>query len=43
MSKGDIVIYRSTVYPGCVLVPMLQKVSGLVFNKNFIVATVRKN
>ena len=38
MSKGDIVIYESTVYPGCVeekCVPMLQKVSGLVFNKNF--------
>ncbi len=38
LKKGDIVIYESTVYPGCIeekCVPILKKVSGLVFNKNF--------
>ncbi len=38
LKKGDIVIYESTVYPGCVeeqCVPVLKKVSGLAFNKNF--------
>ena len=38
LSKGDIVIYESTVYPGCTeeeCVPILQKESGLVFNKDF--------
>ena len=36
--KGDIVIYESTVYPGCteeVCVPILENASGLVFNKDF--------
>jgi UDP-N-acetyl-D-galactosamine dehydrogenase len=35
---GDIVIYESTVYPGCteeVCVPILEKQSGLKFNKDF--------
>ena len=35
---GDIVIYESTVFPGCteeVCVPILEKFSGLVFNKDF--------
>ena len=35
---GDIVIYESTVYPGCteeVCVPILEESSGLVFNKDF--------
>jgi len=35
---GDIVIYESTVYPGCteeVCVPILENASGLVFNKDF--------
>lgn len=35
---GDIVIYESTVYPGCteeVCVPVLEKFSGLKFNKDF--------
>ncbi|MFY8037303.1 MAG: nucleotide sugar dehydrogenase, partial [Cyclobacteriaceae bacterium] len=35
---GDIVIYESTVYPGCteeVCVPILEKVSGLKFNVDF--------
>ena len=38
LKKDDIVIYESTVYPGVteeVCVPTLEKVSGLVFNKDF--------
>ena len=38
LKKGDIVIYESTVYPGCTeedCVPVLEKVSGLKFNKDF--------
>ena len=38
MNKGDLVIYESTVFPGCteeVCVPILQEVSGLQFNKDF--------
>jgi len=38
LSKGDIVIYESTVYPGAteeVCVPILQAQSGLVFNQDF--------
>ena len=38
LSKDDIVIYESTVYPGAteeVCVPILEKHSGLTFNKNF--------
>ena len=38
LKKGDIVIYESTVYPGCTeedCVPVLEKFSGLVFNKDF--------
>ena len=38
LSKDDIVIYESTVYPGVteeVCVPILEKHSGLTFNKNF--------
>jgi len=37
---GDIVIYESTVYPGCTeeeCVPVLAEVSGLTFNKDFYV------
>ena len=40
LKKGDIVIYESTVYPGCteeVCVPILEKVSGLKFNEDFFV------
>ena len=35
---GDIVIYESTVFPGCteeVCVPILEKLSGLTYNKDF--------
>lgn len=38
MKPGDIVIYESTVYPGCteeVCVPVLEKSSGLKFNQDF--------
>ena len=38
LSKGDIVIYESTVYPGATeneCVPILEKESGLKFNKDF--------
>ncbi len=38
LKKGDIVIYESTVYPGCteeVCVPILEKESGLKFNVDF--------
>jgi UDP-N-acetyl-D-galactosamine dehydrogenase len=38
LSKGDIVIYESTVYPGAtedVCVPIVEKQSGLKFNKDF--------
>jgi UDP-N-acetyl-D-galactosamine dehydrogenase len=38
LKKGDIVIYESTVYPGCTeedCVPALERSSGLTFNKNF--------
>ncbi len=38
IKKGDIIIYESTVYPGCTeedCVPVLEKISGLEFNKDF--------
>jgi len=38
LKKGDIVIYESTVYPGCteeICVPILEQISGLIFNKDF--------
>ena len=38
LKKNDIVIFESTVYPGCTeeeCVPILEKTSGLVFNKDF--------
>ena len=40
IKKGDIVVYESTVYPGAteeVCIPILEKISGLVFNKDFFV------
>jgi UDP-N-acetyl-D-galactosamine dehydrogenase len=40
LKKGDVVVYESTVYPGCteeVCVPILEKVSGLKFNEDFFV------
>lgn len=38
LKKGDIVIYESTVYPGATeedCVPVLERVSGLVYNQDF--------
>ncbi|MDG1144026.1 MAG: nucleotide sugar dehydrogenase, partial [Burkholderiales bacterium] len=38
LEQGDIVIYESTVYPGCTeddCVPVLEKFSGLKFNRDF--------
>lgn len=40
IKEGDIVVYESTVYPGCTeedCVPILERESGLVFNQNFYV------
>lgn len=40
LSKGDVVIYESTVYPGVTedhCVPILEEVSGLKFNEDFFV------
>ncbi len=40
LTKGDVVIYESTVYPGCteeVCVPILEQESGLKFNEDFVV------
>lgn len=38
ISKGDVVVYESTVYPGVTeeeCLPVIEKVSGLKFNKDF--------
>ena len=38
LKKGDVVVYESTVYPGCteeICIPILERVSGLKFNKDF--------
>ncbi|MFC4486643.1 Vi polysaccharide biosynthesis UDP-N-acetylglucosamine C-6 dehydrogenase TviB [Tepidiphilus baoligensis] len=40
LKPGDLVIYESTVYPGCTeedCVPVLERTSGLVFNRDFTV------
>ena len=40
MKPGSIVIYESTVYPGCtqeICVPVLEQASGLKFNRDFFV------
>lgn len=40
IKPGDIVIYESTVYPGCTeedCVPVLEKISGLKLNQDFFV------
>src|SRR5579872_3108521 len=40
LKVGDVIIYESTVYPGCteeVCVPILERVSGLKFNRDFFV------
>lgn len=38
LKPGDVVVYESTVYPGCteeVCIPILEKGSGLVYNRDF--------
>ncbi len=38
LKRGDIVIYESTVFPGCteeICVPILERRSGLTFNRDF--------
>ena len=38
LKRGDVVVYESTVYPGCTeeyCVPILEEQSGLKFNKDF--------
>ena len=38
IKEGDVIIYESTVYPGCteeVCVPILENKSGLILNKDF--------
>jgi len=38
LKKGDVVVYESTVYPGCteeICVPILERESGLTFNTDF--------
>lgn len=38
LKKGDIVVYESTVFPGCtedICVPILEQASGLKFNQDF--------
>ena len=38
IAAGDVVVYESTVYPGCteeVCIPILEKVSGLTYNRDF--------
>lgn len=40
IKSGDLVVYESTVYPGCTeeeCVPVLEKTSGLKFNQDFFV------
>ena len=38
ISSGDIIIYESTVFPGCteeICIPILEKASGLKYNSDF--------
>ncbi len=40
LKRGEVVVYESTVYPGCteeVCVPILERESGLRFNRDFFV------
>ena len=45
LKKNDIVIYESTVYPGCTeedCVPILEQESGLKYNVDFPVDIAQK-
>jgi UDP-N-acetyl-D-galactosamine dehydrogenase len=38
IKDGDVVVYESTVYPGCteeVCIPILERISGLTYNRDF--------
>ena len=38
VSRGDVIVFESTVYPGAteeVCIPIIEKLSGLIFNKDF--------
>ena len=40
LCRGDVVVFESTVYPGCteeICVPLLERESGLRFNRDFLV------
>ena len=40
LKNGDLVVYESTIYPGCteeILIPLLEKISKKKLNKNFYV------
>lgn len=40
ISKGDVVIYESTVYPGATeeeCVPVIERISGLMYNRDFFI------
>ena len=40
LKRNDVVVYESTVFPGCtedICVPILERVSGLKFNRDFFV------
>src|SRR6185503_337790 len=40
LERGDVVVYESTVYPGCteeICVPILERISGLKANEDFFV------
>ena len=40
IGKNNLIIYESTVYPGCtdeILIPLIQKDTGLKLNKDFFV------
>ena len=44
ISKGDVVVYESTVYPGVTedeCIPVVEKVSGLKFNEDFFAGYLR--
>ena len=43
ISKGDIIVYESTVYPGATeddCIPVIEKVSGLKFNTDFFAGSI---
>lgn len=45
ISRGDTVVFESTVYPGAteeVCIPIIEKGSGLIFNKEFLLGIVQK-